>query len=103
MQEGMPKYSRLSATIMCTGVLEIGAYHSHKSTYMASYKVDNLIDAGHETNKYGNVHDETAHYNEVVEVWTGQSNNPVKRVISKCVNYQLLTTYTPPECTILCM
>ena len=51
MQEGMPKYSRLSATILCTGVLEIGAYHSHKSTYMASYKVDNLIDAGHEVNK----------------------------------------------------
>ena len=53
---------------------------SHNSTYIAPYEVDDLIGAGHETDKYGNVHDETAHYNEVVEVWARQSNNPVNRV-----------------------
>ena len=45
-------------------------------TYKASYVVCQSTSTGHEMNKDGSIHDEASGYYEVVEVWTGESNNP---------------------------
>lgn len=45
--------------------------------YMTSQVVDKFISAWYETNQNGAVHYEGSKGDEVVEVWTGKSNNPI--------------------------
>lgn len=48
-----------------------------KQTYIAPYVVDSEISAAHETNESASIHNVGSSNDEVVEVWTCQSYNPV--------------------------
>ena len=50
-------------------------------TYIASYIVGNSAGTGHKMNKNGTIHNEASSYNEVVQVWTGKTNNSIIKVM----------------------